>query len=231
MNELTKNFARSYKPVAAIIAYQNEEDYIHKGYYLESRSIDLNGKFGAGKPVSYDFINNIVSSFSEKFSNTPHGVIEKNMLYCDVRTGCEKYIWYNKPQARYFYFSKNLNLENGNYHVPGLIYVVEDDLLSVFAFKSKRLSENSELFRAPFFNTNSSGSVCLGNSKLEKEEFSSYKNIMLYWEKMFWGSEFSNILGSNPTKSNLTTLLKKSKQCFDNNELISCKRKLKDLYK
>ena len=54
--------------------------------------------------------------------------------------------------------------------------------------------------------------VCLGNAKVEKPVDNSFTTIIDYWEKMFWGSDFSHILGPNPVKGNLAIITKKSKR-------------------
>lgn len=51
-------------------------------------------------------------------------------------------------------------------------------------------------------------SVCLGNAKVEKPEERTFENVIAYWEKMYWNSEFSHILGDNPVKGNLAVLTK-----------------------
>ena len=231
MNKLTKEITRSMHPVAALIAYCSEDGYGRKEYYPELRNINDVGRMGAGKPVSQQFIQSFTESFDVKSSSVPHGEIPVGMRFADTRE--EEYIWHCPPCRKYMYFKKDLNIANGAYCIPGLVWMVKREQLYLFAYKSKRLSSNTQLYSAPFFNVNPvSGSVCLGNAKLQKPETLSFENFIKYWEDKFFLSEFSHLTGGNPTKRNLTLVIKNSADMFDNEELIPVKKlKFKDLLK
>jgi PRTRC genetic system protein B len=231
MNEITRTLSQEYHPEAALIAYKNPERYSAE-YYLEMRKIDEQGCMGVGHPVSYDFINGLIGCFSEQFSKTPYGVLPKEMLFADSRKGFEKYIWKNPPCQRFMYFKESLNVPNGEYWLPGLIFMVKASSLQVFAVKSPNPAPDSPLYIAPFFNVSHQGNVCLGNGKLAPPENMTFQNLIKYWEDLFFLTEFSHITGSNPTKNNLVLVVKASKERFDTSELIPCKKlKLKDLMK
>ena len=62
----------------------------------------------------------------------------------------------------------------------------------------------------------------------------SYENLLEYWEKKFWLTEFSHLGGGgNPTKSNLVLVTKAAKdKPFDLEELKPLRNlKLKDILK
>ena len=223
MNELTREFARMMQPKAALIAYTCNESY-HKNYYLEYRKINNSGLMGAAKPVSHKFVQSLVENFSKNETSFPHGEIPKNMLYADVCK--EKYVWYHPPCQKFMYFNSELNIPNGKYSLPGLVWSIERNNLYIFAYTAKRLTPKAELYHAPFFNVySSSGNICLGNAKLPPPENLTFNNLLKYWEDKFFLSEFSHITGSNPVKNNLVTVIKKSVNSFDNNELIPYKNK------
>ena len=231
MNKLTRKITRQMYPEAALIVYGTEENYSLKEYYLEFRGIGKNGLMGAGKPVSLQFVQSLTENFSVQSQSVPHGIIPKGMLYSDTRE--EKYIWHRPPCRKYMYFKTNLNISNGTYAIPGLVWIVERNSLYLFAYTTKRLSVKSRLYSAPFFNVNpNSGSVCLGNAKLKLPENISFEKFIKYWEDKFFLSEFSHISGTNPTKRNLVLVLKNATDVFDHQELIPVKKlKLKDLLK
>ena len=218
-------------PVAALISYCNEEEYGSKEHYLEFRNIGDNGMMGAAKPVSLNFIQSLTESFAVKSTSVPHGEIPKMVLFADMRE--EEYIWHRPPCRKFMYFKKDLNIPNGIYCIPGLVWRVRREHLYLFAYKSKRLSSNTQLYASPFFNVNpDNGSVCLGNAKLVKPEILSFKNFIKYWEDKFFLSEFSHIIGGNPTKQNLVLVVKNSTEVFDHEELKPVQKlKLKDLLK
>lgn len=227
MNNLTKLFTTDLIPQMAIILYGDEKE---NNLYLERRNI-INGKMGTGIPLTEECIKDIAELTFSNSRKELHGVIPSNMLYADSRKGYEKYVWFEKPQKKMHYFHKKLNIPNGEFYAPSLLYIVSRNTLSLYAFIGD--NPDSQLYRAPYFNV-SETYVCLGNSKLPDIGELTYQNIINYWEKMFWQSEFTHILSTNPIKSNLTILSKKLTETgepFPNEELIPVSITLKSLIK
>lgn len=231
MNELTKKTHEIFKPKAAMIAYVCGEEY-NKNYYLELRPINENGRMGAAVPVSYDFMNALVENYSADACGTPHGLVPENMLLCDTRRGHDRYVWWNAPRRRRMFFKNSLNITDGEFGVPGVVYDAKSDSLSVYAFKGTRPDMDDTLYRAPFFNV-TVASVCLGNAPLNLPSDPSFTDLVGYWERRFWMSEFSHLGGGcNPTKNNLVIVTENARnKSFDNEELIPLNMKLKDLLK
>ena len=88
-------------------------------------------------PVTYEFMDSLVESYTDDRRNVPHGKIPANMLWCDTRKGHERYIWYNPPGKRQMFFAGSLNIPDGIFHVPGVIYKVSGDRLDIFSYKGK----------------------------------------------------------------------------------------------
>lgn len=205
MNKITTQITAMMQPKAALIAYENSEE---KSCFLELRTINDKGHMSEGMPVTYDFMNSLAENFSQLHNGTPYGILPENLLYADSRKGHEKYIWYTPPQRRMMYFKQTLHIENAEYNLPGVIYVVANDKMEIYAYKGDKPDERTELFAAPFFNV-SGASVCLGSAKLEKPTNPTYTDLLDYWEKRFWLTEFSHLgSGGNPTKSNLVLVTK-----------------------
>ncbi|WP_165045782.1 PRTRC system protein B [Dysgonomonas sp. ZJ709] len=223
--EIVNKSKVTYTPRMAIIVYATKD----KDYYLESRSIHASGTMGSAVPLTKNCIAEIAKLFSEDQAVTPHGNIPKNMLFADNRIGYQRYIWFNPPEKRKMFFAKSLAIPDEEYHIPGIIYVVEEDRLNLYAFKGKY--PKNELYVAPFLNT-TNGSVCLGSAKLNYPNNPTYADFIAYWEKKFWLTEFTHLGGSeNPTKNNLITIIKSSVDSFDMKELLPSGKKLKDLLK
>jgi hypothetical protein len=123
------------------------------------------------------------------------------------------------------YFRSTLNIEDGEYAVPGLIYDTCGERLDIYAFSEEKPAMDSVLYKAPLFNV-SQERVCLGNARINFPDNPTFMEYINYWEKKFWQSEFSH-LGSdgNPTKNNLVIVTKNSTETFDCNELIPLKKK------
>ena len=114
MNELTKNMQKMMVPKAAIIAYKYEDRRnSDTRYFIELRPIGKSGQMGAGIPVTYEFMNTLLESYTEEMSGIPAGRVPENMLACNPRKGQEEYIWYNPPGKRQMFFHKDLNIQDG----------------------------------------------------------------------------------------------------------------------
>ena len=83
-NKLTKQINTMLRPRAALIAYSTDGG---DTYFLEVRSIDNEGTMSEGRPVTVDFINELIKGYSERHSSTPHGRIPTNMLWSDTQIG------------------------------------------------------------------------------------------------------------------------------------------------
>lgn len=227
MNKITTQITAMMQPKAALIAYENSEE---KSCFLELRTINDKGQMNEGMPVTYDFMNSLAANFSQVHNGTPFGIVPSNLLYADSRKGREKYIWYTPPQRRMMYFKQTLHIENAEYNLPGVIYVVANDKMEIYAYKGDKPDERTELFAAPFFNV-SGASVCLGSAKLEKPTNPTYTDLLDYWEKRFWLTEFSHLGGGgNPTKSNLVLVTKAAHDApFNLDELKPLNKTLKTI--
>ena len=230
-NKLTEELLSGLVPQMALIAYKGEGG-MQGNYYLEARRIHYDGKMGEGVPVTYQFMEEIAENYTEAHTGTPFGAVPENLLYCDTRRGGEKYIWSNPPGKRTMYFKKSLGLENTEYHIPGVVYIAGEHSLSIYAYKDKKLTPDSPLYAGPFFNT-TDGSVCLGSIKLSKPANPTFAQLIEYWEKRFWMTEFSHLGGStNPTKDNLVAVTKSTiDQPFDPEQLKPVNKTLKNLFK
>lgn len=228
-NQITKEINTLMIPRAALIAYSITDE---NQYFLELRAIDEKGKMGEARPVTFEFMNEIASNYAEVHNGIPYGKIPGNLLFCDTRKGSEKYIWYNPPQRRMMYFAPNLNIENAMYNIPGVIYEVRENELNIYAYCGKYPTESTNLFAAPFFNVTNTA-VCQGIVNLEKPTNPTYTELLEYWEKKFWLTEFTHLgTGSNPTKSNLVLVTKAAQNAdFNLKELKSLKITLKDILK
>lgn len=88
-NELTRTLKTLLIPKAALIAYTSENERI---FFLEVRDIDDRGNMTEGRPVTLEFMNELVKGYSERHGSTPYGKIPSNLMYCDSRKGSERYV-------------------------------------------------------------------------------------------------------------------------------------------
>lgn len=207
-NDLLKSKLR---PTDVLVFYKPTEKVGDKyGAFVEHRAIE-EGKMGAGSPLEVDtlakimrVVNNYVRT-STTFV-TLHGVVPPNLLYTSTNIDNYKLVWYREPEKRMMYFAESLGIPNGEVLVPGLVYVASGRHLSVYAFKGRKPKDI--LYRAPFFNCYKDGGVCLGNAKVARPKEQTFGSWIEYWEKMFWKSEFVDIIDGNPIKENLAVITK-----------------------
>ena len=99
MNELTQNIQKMMVPKAAIIAYKYEDRRnSDTKYFIELRPIGKSGQMGAGIPVTYEFMNTLLESYTEEMSGIPAGRVPENMLACNPKKGQEEYIGTIRPE-------------------------------------------------------------------------------------------------------------------------------------
>jgi PRTRC genetic system protein B len=226
MNRLNDILEQRQVPEMALVVYKNDKT---GSIYIESHRINEKGRMLAGHPLTLKCITELVESFSEEQGNTPHGRIPENLLYSDTRKGHERHVWYNPPGKRMMYFRKDLNIRDGEYCLPGIIYDTDGENLNIYAFKGRKPEAEEKLFKVPFFNVTGE-KVCLGNAKIQFPDNPTFSVYIEYWEKKFWLTEFSHLGGNtNPTKSNLVMVTKNSTELFDDNELIQFEKQGKPL--
>jgi PRTRC genetic system protein B len=231
MNTLTNKVIGEYKATVAVVVYSHESNY-----YLESHDINDTGELQAGKPLLQDTLIDMVDVFFDERKNTHDikGLIPDNMLsYYPLPGGNYKLIWYKPAEIRMMHHAAALKLPSAKTWVPAMIYEVEKNDLNVYALNSNvRPKETSKLYKAPYFNVDDDGDVCLGNANVKKPTIKTFQNIMQYWEDLFWLSSFSHVNGFQKVKSkNLATVWKqllnsKTKTKWsDVNELLQYKNK------
>lgn len=205
LNEFTDSLQEDYPPTLAIMVYEG-----HNDFYLESHEI-VGGQIMEGKPLQEETIFGIAELFREKGITqcNLYGLYPENLLHFEQLDGYNyNMVWYRPEEQRVIHFSKDLCIPDGLVWVPPLIYQAKAKNLTVMALgSSERPTTSSQLYMAPFHNTSSNGSVCLGNAKKSRSmSKKTYHAEMEYWEALFWESKFSHLTGSNPTKKNLNLI-------------------------
>lgn len=61
-NQLTREISSVIYPKAVLIAYVSEDE---KKHFLEMRAIDKKGNMGEGRPVTLEFMNDLVRNYSK----------------------------------------------------------------------------------------------------------------------------------------------------------------------
>lgn len=203
---MTDLLKQKLHPTDALLFYDSPS-----GKYVEHRNI-VGGKMMAGQPLDirqFSQMVRLVERYAEKQQQMTAigGEIPENLLYADPNIDRMRLVWWRGPEERKMWFAKSLGIPDGVMKVPGIVYSVRGTTLSVFCFKGRR--PRGLLYKAPFFNVYGDGSVCLGNSRTAKPRDNTFGGWIQYWEKMFWQSEFAQLISDNPIEGNLAVLTAK----------------------
>lgn len=186
-----------YKPVQAIIVHRSGSDY-----YLESCSIKDDLSFGATHPLMKNTIVDIMDTMSVDVTDRLQfkGIIPKNIITVRNSPGHTLVAWTTKPQIMRMYFTKSVELKDIIAPVPRLLWVAENNKLSIYAMKSNTLNSKTKLFMAPFSNVSDNGSVCWGTGKWPNDA-KYYEDYIKGIELGFWESKFSHNMKNVLSKS------------------------------
>lgn len=179
-----------YEPKQIVIVYKHKNDD-----YIETHEI-VNGKLTAGKPLMKETFKRLCKA-TVKTKNPMELRFSGNELYVDADT----VIWATNPSIQTLSFKVDSKVEQWTVPVPGMIWNVKLNGLNISAFKGKIKYPISEWcktnreYRAPFWNTDVQGNVCMGNVKI-KTEFISLSDMKSWWEKVFFMSVFAHTRGN-----------------------------------
>lgn len=197
---ISLNAFDEYKLGQVIKVYEKSGGPDSDRFYLETHKVEY--KIGdrptllEGKPLKISTIRSMVDALSKNKKvqrKTYHlGSVPSGLIYFDTDSGI--ICWHLPAMKRQLFFHNDLKIPSGPAYCPALLFLAHGSTkLSVFALKSNnRPKFKSKLFVAPFFNIDCHGEVCTGNVKLSKNVRSA-KSLVAFWEKAFFGSEFSHL--------------------------------------
>ncbi|CCH01292.1 hypothetical protein FAES_3283 [Fibrella aestuarina BUZ 2] len=246
MENVNKLFLDFAIPKFILLFYQQPNSYQQDqdddgSFYVESCDIDpVTGLMRNHHPLAVEesqALGKRLNASHDRITGflLPKGLLPENVLYLNPR-GEGKVIWYTKPGKRTLYFSDYRKIKDGTAHVPGLLWCATATTLRLFALKpgvvEGRPASNTQLYYAPFYNTNSAGEVCQGDVDIDVTGESTLEDFITGWERFYFDSRFSHLSGNLPIKGNLDELwnsLIGTETPFPHDLMISTKLTLKDL--
>ena len=93
------------------------------------------------------------------------------------------------------HFTKGMKIADGEAWQPALLWVAEDNHLSLFVLDSnRRPTDKSLLYPNRYPNVNAkTGSLCVGSAPVEKVlKAQTIEAVMEMWHRIFWDSKFSH---------------------------------------
>jgi PRTRC genetic system protein B len=178
----------------ALLIYRKDA----RGYNFDSEAfvtrhqavVDAKGvpSLNAGELLPKDFLSSLVREMTGK---VPVELLPQNVL---IRTA-DQIVWHVAPQQRPMFYLKDRSpeleaLSGKIFPQPALLFRVNHGALSIRALHdNERPTLTTPLFRAPYWNVNDGGEVCLGSTKVP-EDLSI--DTLARWEASFFESEFSH---------------------------------------
>lgn len=235
MKNIIESFGTLYPPVKALVWYR--KNYTGTETYLEAYDIGDDGCMRNAHPLSFkesSLLALALDSSEELKTNylKSKGLIPDNVLF--IHPGQEGFvIWHTPAQSVNLYFAESLTIPSGKAALPPLLWQATKEQLYIFALDSDgKPHENADLFRAPFFNIYWDGRVCMGTVKIQIDPTCCLEEFITTWEKYFFNSYFSHLLGGSPVKGNIVQLwqgLVDQNKNFPPNVLIKINHTIKDL--
>ena len=215
MKNITQDFGTLYYPTTALVFYQNDER--NKDTYVEYFDMDKNGNPINAHPLSENEAKILVKSLTIKTQKEknqdflkPNGILSTRILQINPNAENGSAIWYTKSMKRQLYFTENLEIPNGMAEVPAMLWFANKRSLKIFALaNSRRPTEKTELFYAPFFNVYEDGNVCMGTVDVNIQNSNYIEEFIEKWEDYFFNSYFSHLMNEhNPINGNCVNLWK-----------------------
>jgi PRTRC genetic system protein B len=214
----------SFKPEAQLVIYKNDR---HDAYVELMEYLD-NGELSEGRPLTKKALKqllNLVATTDKSTYATVNKLLPESVLYYDPRPGKMKLIWWNKPQIRAMH---GINKKPIVAKVPAVIYLIDDDSLSMYVIKgSKRPDLKAQLFHPPFPNVYADAKVCMGSVKKPSNKV-ELEDLINGWEEAFWKSEFTDHLWDDKYFGMLRKAAR-MKTAFPSTQLKATKKTIKTL--
>jgi len=235
--DITEDFGTLYHPKSALVFY--ESNTLDKEVYVEHFDMDRNGMPINAHPLTEHEAGALAKALlTEKQKQTAflksEGILPTSILYINPSRDKSAVIWYTKSQKRPLYFIEGLGIPSGKAFVPAMVWQADKKSLRVFALStSRRPTEKTPLYYAPFFNIYEDGRVCMGSVSIDIKNSASVEEFTKAWEAYFFNSYFSHLMGENsPVKGNCVSLWKDiviSGRTFPKEALKSSKKTLEKL--
>ena len=241
MKDITQNFGTLYHPTTALVFYQTDER--NKDTYVEYFDMDKGGNPINAHPLTEREAETLAKALivkTQKEKNQdflkPKGILPTHILQINPNAENGSAIWYTKSMKRQLYFTENLEIPNGMAEVPAMLWFANKRSLKIFALaNSRRPTEKTELFYAPFFNVYEDGNVCMGTVDVNIQNSNYIEEFIEKWEDYFFNSYFSHLMNEhNPINGNCVNLWKSlinTEKQFPKEALKQANRTLKNLLK
>jgi len=230
MKDLTNLINDHLRPVKALVFYENKKD----DCYVECYDMDDRGMAINAHPLSLresQKLADALDSSAEVKASYLNGIdlFPQNLLYINSeRNGF--IVWHTPARSVNLFFKAELGLKDGRANIPALIWKATRYGLLVWAVKTGgRPDGQSQLFCAPFLNVYDSGSVCMGNVRVDVPRNCSVSQFTQLWEHYFFDSSFSHTIAGSDKLIGVWRSLIGTDEPFPIGQLKKTNKKLIDI--
>lgn len=216
------------KPSKAIVIYSGEETD-----YAEIHNINDDGNFEAGRPFRAEEIkafSQIVDS--EKTLQEQKCFPYRNILGYQSDLMEDTVAWiYPAGKVKLHYSGNVKGLKTKLYFIPHIVFISNGKSITVHAIKGNdilKLTEKTQLYKAPFMNVNSDWTVCMGSAKVKK--FHDVNEMIQSIEDAFFESTFTHTNYNKIVKGGIVDCYANQSKKFDE-KLLLPSIKLKEIWK
>jgi PRTRC genetic system protein B len=197
--QISLNSTISFELREALLVYRSDRHSGRTGSsaFVTKHNVNLNHagvpSLEAGSPIHQSDVSALIEQLR---GSIPVEFLPANIL---VRTQ-ESIVWWTSPSMRPMYYAKEkgkevAQLSGKRFPQPGLIFRAQTESLDVRAVACfDRPGPNTPLYRAPYWNVNDSGDVCLGSTRVPHQ---ATVDSLPRWESAFFESEFTHPNAAN----------------------------------
>jgi PRTRC genetic system protein B len=214
MTNITETLGSLYHPQSALLIYESHNRGGRNNVYVEAYDIGIHGNPINAHPLTVQESIALAKALdnSAEISRSflkPKGLIPSNVLYINPEQDGFA-IWHTPAMTANLFFKDELDLTDGTYALPPLVWKAAKNRLCIYALKSTDVPDLlTVLYDAPFFNIYDDGRVCMGDVKLDFKEHTCLEEFMAQWQGYFFNSRFSHLLQHrSPVKGNIIQLYK-----------------------
>jgi PRTRC genetic system protein B len=177
--QISLSSTTSFELREALLVYRNDRESHHSrgpGSFVTKHAVTLNAQgvpsLGAGTPLGKsditDLLRQLQGSISVEF--LPANVLARTQ---------ESIVWWAPAAIRPMFYAKEKGrevalLSGKRFPQPGLIFRAQPGHLDIRAIAChERPGPDSPLYRAPYWNVNDQGGVCLGSARVPRQATSS----------------------------------------------------------
>lgn len=197
-------FGTIYKPIAALVFYQEQRQFGTGAVSVEYFDFDRQGFPVNAHPLTVREAATLKGLLkTDERTNDQliiNGILGPNILSLDQISS--RVIWYTKPMKRKLLFVEQLNIPSVPVNIPSLLWVGDRNRLRLFALKSsKRPEATTSLHHAPFPNIHADGTVCMGTVNVIFKKNITIDEFVHTWEEYFFNSHFSHLMAGHVATS------------------------------